>query len=340
MAGEQRAGVWHKIAPALSLIVAAPLVAEVLPGATRVSAIFVFPIEMAVWGIGALFIRAAVRYWRLCWANMLLLAFALSLAEELLIQQTSLAPLVIQIVKGEAYARAFGINWLYLIWALGYESVLVVLVPVMLTELIFPKRREAAWVSKGGVIVCAIIFAVGCFFAWFSWTQIARVKVFHLPAYTPPLFLTVLGGLLIAILLFSALGPFARGMARPASPLPPPPAFVIGLFAAVLAVLWYALVIAAFRAWPNVPPHPLALGGVVLAITGGHLFGRWSAHPDWTAIKRYGVVSGAMIGSMAVGFVGFIGAGPLDLYGKAALDLIAVILLLILGQRLTAAASR
>jgi hypothetical protein len=52
---------WQRIAPALTLVLISPLVAEVLPGATPFRAMFVFPIEMCVWGGGALLIRYAVR---------------------------------------------------------------------------------------------------------------------------------------------------------------------------------------------------------------------------------------------------------------------------------------
>jgi len=52
-------------APAWTLVLLAPLISEVLPGATRISAIFVFPIEVAIWGGGALLIREADRVpWR------------------------------------------------------------------------------------------------------------------------------------------------------------------------------------------------------------------------------------------------------------------------------------
>jgi len=55
------------------LVVLAPSIAEILPGATRISSLFVFPIEMGIWGTGALLIRAAVRRWKVGWLNMLLL---------------------------------------------------------------------------------------------------------------------------------------------------------------------------------------------------------------------------------------------------------------------------
>lgn len=334
MNAELRAGFWRRVTPALTLIVLAPMVAEVLPGATRMSAIFVFPIEMGIWGVGALLIRAAVRRWHLGWRNMLLLAVALSFAEEFLIQQTSFAPLVIQLVKGAPYARDYGVNWLYLIWAVGYESVLVVFVPIMLVELIFPARREQSWVSKSGLIVCGVYFAVSCFFAWFTWTQIARVKVFHLPPFTPPRTSIGLAIAAAVVLVLAALGPAKRLLARPSSPLLPPPAPLTGVVSCMVAVFWYALVILAFRAWPSVPPLPAAGAGIVLALVMTVLFSRWSAHERWSAAQQFAVVLGAMLGSMGVGFVGFIGATPLDLYGKSILDGIAMLLLLALSFRL------
>jgi hypothetical protein len=333
MPSEHRAGFWHRIAPGLTLVVLAPMIAEILPGATRMSSIFVLPVEMGVWGVGALLIRAAVRHWRLGWKNMLLLAVALSLAEEFLIQQTSFAPLVIEIVKGPPYARDFGVNWLYLIWAVGYESVLVVFLPVMLAELIFPQRHEQAWVSKGGLVFSLLYFAIGCFFAWFSWTQYVRTKIFHLPAYAPPVLYLELAAAAVLVLILAAIGPTRRLFARPSAALPPPHPMLIGVVTLLLAVFWYALIILAFRAWPGIPPVLPAIVGASTAVMMTVLYGRWSSHERWSDAHRFAVVLGGMIGSMGIGFIGFIGALPFDLYGKAVLDIIATVLLALLWIR-------
>jgi hypothetical protein len=210
----------------------APLVAEILPGATRLSAIFVLPVEICVWGGGALLIRSAVRRWRLGWRNMLLLAIALAVAEECLIQQTSLAPLFIQI-KGQVYARALGVNYLYLLWALVYESVFVVFAPIYLAELIFPRRRDGVWVGKMPLVVVAALFIIGAYLAWFSWTRIARPKVFHVPAYQPPPGVIAISLAVIAVLVWGALGPFRRSLARAARALTPPPPWLLGAAACV-----------------------------------------------------------------------------------------------------------
>lgn len=340
MEKQESRGFWYRIGPALTLVILSPMVAEILPGATRISAIFVLPIEMGFWGIGALLIRAAVRRWHLGWRNLLLLAVALAFAEEFIVQQTSFAPLIFQFVKGAPYGREWGVNWLYLIWAVGYESVLVVVVPVMLTELIFPERREQTWVSKSGLVVCALLAAVASFFAWFSWTQIARVKVFHVPAYTPPADAMAIAGGAILVLIFLALGPARRLLARPSRPLPAPAPFAVALIAFITAVLWYALVILSYRIWPFVPPAPPAAAGVISGIVLAALYARWSAHQRWSDTHRFAVVAGAVLGSMGVGFVGFIGALPLDLYGKAILNLAALLLLAVLWFRLRQSGSR
>jgi hypothetical protein len=193
----------NNLAPAITLILLAPLITEVLPGATRFSSLFVFPVQICVWGSGALLIRYVIRRWQLGWKSMLLLGLALSMAEEFLIQQTSIAPLVIHL-KGATYARALGINYVYLLWALIYESVSVVMLPVYLTELIFPDRKKDVWISKGGVMLFSVLFLLGSFVAWFTWTQIARIKVFHVPAYTPTFPLVALAVIVIVFLIFWA----------------------------------------------------------------------------------------------------------------------------------------
>src|SRR5690349_9750085 len=81
---------WPAIATLLFL---SPLIGEVMSGATRLSYIFVLVPEIMVWGAGTLIIRELCRRWRAGWTSVLLLGFGLAIAEEFIIQQTSLAPL-------------------------------------------------------------------------------------------------------------------------------------------------------------------------------------------------------------------------------------------------------
>ncbi|MGE5393916.1 MAG: hypothetical protein ACM3P1_04175 [Candidatus Saccharibacteria bacterium] len=321
-----------KIMPAIALMVLAPLLAEVLPGATRFSSLFVLPIEVMVWGGGALLIRYAVRRWNLGWINMLLLALCLSIAEEFLIQQTSVAPMVLQI-KGIEYARSFGINYVYLLWALIYESVFVVILPIHLAELLFIDRRQELWMGLKGIITVILFFFLGSFLAWYSWTQIARPKVFHVPAYNPSIHLVILAIALIAFFIFIALGPFRNKLNPFSIPsigiLPPWMTLVAG---ALWAVLLYGIVLLAFGILPTFPPVLAIAIGLLLASLALYLIPRWTVNKYWNSWHTFSLIFGIMLGSMMAGFIGFIGSAPIDLYFKILVNILAIILMIRLGR--------
>ena len=324
-------------APAWTLVLLAPLISEVLPGATRISAIFVFPIEVAIWGGGALLIREAVRRCHLGWLNMLFLAFALSIAEEFLIQQTSVAPMVIQIFPGEPFARAWGVNYVYFLWALFYEAVLVVFVPIVLTELMFRARREVPWLKTWSTWMVGIILVLACFPAWYSWTQIARPQVFHVPVFNPPLAHVLLASLTMVALIFAAIGPRRRALTSVAVPLAPPSPWLLGLGAAIAAAVWYGLCLLAFGIRPLFPPAIAVAVGLAIVVTAIYLLPKFAAHPAWRDTHLVGLILGCVISTMAVNFFGFIYAtSKLDLYGKIILDVIATVLLIWLAMRVAA----
>lgn len=319
-----------RMAPALLLAITAPMFAEVLPGATRFSSMFVFPIEMAVWGGGAVLARDFTRRSRRGWWALLLLGLTLAIAEELLIQQTSAAPLVLRL-KGETWARAFGINYVYLIWALVYESLWVVLLPTLFVELIFPDRRQDSWLSKSGAVLTSILFLIGCGFAWFTWTQIARVKVFHQAPYTPPLTLVLIAAVAIAGLVF------ASTRLKPSEPAATqvaiPSAAIVGGLGALWAAAWFCLVVLAFGIAPRVPP--LAVVVVALLIVAALLLvvPRWASSERWGPRYDFAVIAGSLCGSMAVSFFAFQGAATADLWFKIIADCGAVAALVWLGRR-------
>jgi hypothetical protein len=322
-----------RFAPAFTLVVLAPLIAEYLPGATRTSALFVFPLEMAIWGGGALLIRAAVRHFRLGWLNMFLLACALSIAEEFVVQQTSLAPMIVQIAPGPAFGRAFGVNYEYFFWAVFYEAVLVVMVPVLVTELIFPERRRDTWLGPVGASIVGIVFVLACLPAWYLWTQVVRELVFKLPHYSPPAGWVAAGAATIALLVWLSIGPARAAVGGVAAPRSPPSPWLLGIGAVMAAVIWQALVVLAFGLRPDFPVWIAMAIGILTAATGLALLPGYAAHSAWSDSHRMGLALGAILGSMAAGFVGFIYAtSPLDLWGKIISNAIATALIIWLAM--------
>ena len=323
---------WQRIGPILALLLLAPVVSEVLYGGTRVSVIFVLIPEIMTWGCGALLIRECVRRWHKGWQSMLLLGLALAVAEECVIQQTSIAPLVG--LAAHAYGRVWGVNWVYFLWAAGYESVWVVLVPVQLTELLFPARREQLWLRGRGVLIASTVFVLGACMAWYSWTQMARVKIFHMPPYSPPPLysLTAVAAILLLILAAYALPSYRRREGHVASRTAPRPWFV-GLVICALDPLGS---IRPARLWFR-PHRPVQTSSGRRTCLGRFHLSSYATmdipSPNWRDAHRFALVFGGVLACMIGGFVVFKVGGALriDWIGKAVLNATAVAWLISLG---------
>jgi len=274
-----------------------------------------------IWGGGAAIARDLVRRLGLSWVNLLLLALALALAEECLIQQTSFAPLVVQI-QGVEYGRAYGVNYVYFAWALIYESLFIVFVPVALAELLFPARKHEPWLAGWAYAVIALLALPASFAAWYGWNIVARPAVFHLPPYRLPLDLGLAGVAALVLLLFLALGPWRKRFSGGVRLLAPPHPLVAGLAAALTVALLFVVEVLAFGIAPQVPP--IAAVALALVVAAACLVvPRWAAAPGWSRAHVVALVIGAIVANCLVLFAAFTDATPLDLWGKIALDLLA-----------------
>ena len=318
-------------APIWTLLVLAPVISEVLSGSTRLSILFVLIPEIMVWGGGALLCRELVRRWRAGATSLLCLGLALSIAEEFIIQQTSIAPLPFPGVNA-VYGRYFGVNWLYLLFMLGFESVWVVLIPVQVTELIFPKHREQPWLRKRGLIATCIAFLVGSRVAWYGWTQQARPRL-HAAPYHPPIILIFVG--FTAIAAFICLAWLLRGFGQsgqidsrqPASP------WLIGVKAFIFGAAWFELIGLIFVPHPGVAVWIPLVAGPIWALLAFAIVRYWSAARGWRDIHRFALSFGAVLGCMAIGDASSAGWTRVDLIGKFVFQLLAVVGFLMLARK-------
>ena len=317
-----------------TLVLLAPFIGEVLSGSTRTSILFVFIPEMMVWGVGALLCRELVRRWRAGGVSLLLLGLALSIAEEFIIQQTSLAPLPFPGSHAD-YGRMWGLNLVYLLFMLGYESIWVVVVPVQLTELFFPRQASHPWLRMRGVIISSIVFLLGCRIAWYGWTQQARPRL-HAAPYSPPLVLLALGFALIALLIVTAY--LTRNVAVPESDdrRTTVPAWVAGLIAFVMGAAWFAVIAQMFAPHPVQPFWVVIAASVVWAGIAFVLFTRWSSRPAWREIHGFSAAAGATLACMATPYLTISTWPKVDVIGKVCFDVLAVVGLLILGRKVLA----
>lgn len=317
--------------PIWTLLVLAPFIGEILSGSTRTSILFVFIPEVMVWGVGALLCRELVRRWRAGGVSLLLLGLTVSVAEEFIIQQTSLAPLPFPGSHAD-YGRLWGLNLVYLLFMLGYESIWVVVVPVQLTELFFPRQAIQPWLRMRGIIISVIAFLLGSRIAWYGWTQQARPRL-HAAPYHPPLTLLALGFALIALLILAAY--LVRGLALPKSgdSRTTVPAWVAGVTAFVMGAAWFEVIAQVFVPHPLQPFWAVIAAGVVWAGIAFTLFTRWSSRPSWSEIHRFSAALGATLACMAVPYLTISTWPKVDAIGKVLFDVLAIVGFLILGRK-------
>jgi hypothetical protein len=315
----------------MTLVVLSPVIGEVLSGATRLSYIFVLVPEIMVWGCGTLVIRDLVRRWRGGWTSVLVLGLGLSVAEEFIIQQTSIAPLPF-LGSSPGYGRLLGVNWPYFAFMLAYEAIWIVLVPIQVTELVFPEHRHEPWLRGRGLAVSSGVFLVGSVVAWYLWTRNARPNVFHVPVYHPPAPTVLLGAL--AIVLLAAAAQAVRSWGRTPSPRTPPPPWVAALAALALGFPWYLLMAVVFAPRLEMPLWIPMAGACVWATAAFLLIGRWTGSSGWHDGHRWALCFGALLVCMIAGFLGASLWTRLDTVAKAVLNVAAIVCMLVLRARI------
>lgn len=307
---------------AITLAVLAPFIAEVLMGSTRLSFIFVLIPEIMVWGVGAVMAREAARRWRAGWISLMVLGIALGVAEECVIQQTSLAPLV-GLDPAHAYGRFYGVNWVWMLGLLVFESVWVVLVPVRFTEAIFPEERAKPWLTNRGLLWSSLIFIAGSFLAWFLWTRIARPQKFHVPPYHPASAYILTGVVAIALLIATAYALRSSGHPNLETTQSAGPTWAVGLVALMLAAPWFTVIGWAYGSMPKLPVSIAITSGLAWSLVSFLLFKWWTARTSWGDLHGLLAASGALMASMVMGFLQG-GWSRVDLTAKIIFDLASV----------------
>lgn len=308
-------------------------------GAQRLDAysiLFVFVPEVMVWGVGALLCRELVRRWRAGGTSLLLLGLGLSIAEEFIIQQTSLAPLPFPGSHAD-YGRMWGVNLVYLLFMLGYESVWVVVVPVQVTELFFPHRAGQPWLRRRGIIAACIVFLLGSRIAWYGWTQQARPRL-HAVAYHPPLGMIALGFAMIVMLIALAWLVRGFGQPRPDDRRRTAPAWLGGLTAFVMGAAWFKLIGENFVPKPVQPFWIAIAAGSAWAAASFVLFVWWSSRPAWSRAHRFAAATGATLACTAAPYVTIATWPKIDVVGEAIFDALALIGFLLLARKVFAGA--
>lgn len=319
----------RRIAPVFTLFVLSAVIAELLFGSTYLTIIVSLLPEIGFYGGAAVIIRYVARREHLGWLSILLLGLAFGVFEEFLVVQTSISPVLF---PGATfiYGRNFGINWVYFLWAAGYESVWAIVLPIYLTEIVFPKRRKDPWLLKLGLSIVSIIFVLASIISWYVWTHVVAPAAIGY-VFSPSLDLVLLAILMIGILAVAALTVSKFPQSKSNARVPPP--WIGGLIIFVPSLLWFGLVAFAFDAIPSAPPAVAILAGLLLAAPVLIVIIKWSRSVDWSDIHRVALILGGLASSMIAGYWASGISSPINIAGKTIIDVVAFILLSYLAYR-------
>lgn len=311
----------RQVAPVVTLLVLSPTIGEFLYGSTHITTLFLLLPQIGVYGCGALLIRDLVRHQRKGWFAILLLGIAFAVAEECVILQTSFSPLFTADPQ-HIYGRALGVSWIYLLWAVGYESIWCIVLPIQLTELIFPSRRDEPWLGKRGLVITSIVFLLASIGVWYLWTQVAMRKF---GTYQPSQLGILLALAVIVALVAVVFGsrPSLRTTQKTARPAPWP--WLVGLIAFVLSLSWFALIFLHYGLAPSLPVIIPVVLSLAWAAAAFFLVRHWSTSQHWRDAHRVALIFGALMASMLPGFVASGIVLPIDFIGKAVLNMITIL---------------
>ena len=270
-----------KIPPALVLFFLAPAIAELLSGSAPPSEFFnpfSFFLLALLYGSGALIVRELKVRWNKGYVSMFILGAAYGILEEGLMVKSFFDPNWMDLGILGSYGRWLGVNWVWAEWLTIYHATFSIAIPITLTELAYPERRNERWIGNRKLMALCILLAA-----------ITAFGYFFLTAYRPPLMQYMLAAVAVIFLGFLAYkipSKIGKGRLRV---LKPSRMALIGFLAALSLFLF-------FMAGPYIIPSPLILmlfgAALVFTISGFLKRYEWS---EKTLYHKFALTAGAVI---------------------------------------------
>ena len=153
--------------PVLALLLLAPAIPELLTGSTPVSELAYdplgfllvsFPLDILLYGFGALLIREFAVVYHKGWASILLLGAAYGIAEEGFEVHTFFQPSGAPVGALAQYGHLFGVNWLWALALTVFHATYSIALPILLTNLWFPAAKGVRWFDRGALGLMATVY--------------------------------------------------------------------------------------------------------------------------------------------------------------------------------------
>ncbi|VDR38476.1 Uncharacterised protein [Tsukamurella paurometabola] len=308
----------HTAAPAMVLVVLAPIVGEFFLGNLTVDKALILLLFTPLYGGGALLIRETVRRTHRGWPSMILLAAAYALIEEGPVDQLLWNPGYSgghDALAGDAYLPVPGTNVSIVQAVLSLHVIWSICVPIALVESFFPDRRTVPWLSRAGWSGAALLFGAG---VAIGFVGTRAEDPFRATPLQHALSIVVIVGLIVlAFVVPTGLRAVDRRAPRP---------WLVGVTTLLLTSAMLTLVMfwpTRWSQWISVAAWVLAAGALATGLR------YWSRCRGWGDSHRLAAAAGALATYTWIAFphrpVG--GGGPVvDLAGNAVCALAAAAL--------------
>ena len=310
---------WRRLIAALSLFLLSPLIAEYLLGSLPMSMIAILPVIAAMYGSGALLIREIAKRTGGGWPAIVLLATAYALIEEGIVDQSLFNPNYLHLrLLDFGFIPMLGTGLPWLIFVISIHIIWSISVPIGLTEALFPKQRNEAWLGWVSIPLFTLIYLGGC----------AMIGIFtykSLPFMASPAQLTGTG-IAVVILVIAAL--LCGRIRRAPMDKPAPHAAVLFVSAFVagslLMLIEHMAALKLHWSW-----QACSIG--MLAVEAAFVIGMiaWTRDRAWSGMQRFSLMAGGLLVYIVFGFL-----TDVDLHGKADLPahtIIAIAFILLTG---------
>lgn len=301
----------RRIAPALGLLVLAPLLAEYLLGNVTFSELPALPFLAPMYGGAALLIRELARRTGRGWPTIIVLAAAYGLFQAAVLDQSLFDPTFMgHDFQTAARIPALGVSAHYALGFVAGHTIWSICAPIAIVETIAGTHNATPWLGRVGLAVTVVVFLLG---AGVIYAEHRATEDFSAPI-SKLLGATAVSGALIC----AAFAIGRRQRPKLDRPLPSPGRIGASAFLAS------SLLSLAPENWLGVAVRVALIAAMTVVIA------RWSRRTSWAAAHRFALAAGATLTYVWLGFVVLPyndAATTLNVIGQAVLALAAIALL-------------
>jgi hypothetical protein len=270
---------------ALVLVCLSAFIAEALSGATPPVAFFGNPIALVYltlyYGSAVLLVREMTLRWRKGWPTLLVLGGVWAIVQEGLGTKVFFDPTRVELGPLVNYGTLAGVHWAFVVQLIIYHTTYSVLIPIILTHVLFWSDRCTEWVGNPVLWVCVVLQLGMTFIAYQT-----------ISTFKPPIelyALTVLGTTALILAAWRLPGSIPQPP-RDGQHVPHPRwFFIVGLLGSV-GFFFVSLVL---PGWTNAPLLVIALMiGITVATV--RAIASHSGNGAWTARHQLALTIGAL----------------------------------------------